>query len=72
MKNGVLIARAEADFDIFLTCDKNLCYQQNLAHRRIALLVLSTNTWSAVRVNAPKIAAALSTLRPGDYRELSL
>ncbi|WP_299788534.1 hypothetical protein [Ramlibacter sp.] len=43
LQNGALIAAAEAEgFDVFLTTDKKLKYQQNLAGRRLAIVVLST------------------------------
>jgi hypothetical protein len=43
LSNGDLLAEAErAGFEIFLTADKNIRYQQNLTGRRIAILVLST------------------------------
>ena len=44
MKNGALLSAAEeAGFDLFITADQELSYQQNLAGRKIAVLVLSTN-----------------------------
>jgi hypothetical protein len=43
IKNGQLLALAEANFDLFITSDQNLQYQQNLRGRRIAILELTTN-----------------------------
>ena len=43
IKNGDLLGRAEDEFDLFVTSDQNMRYQQNLAGRRIAILELSTN-----------------------------
>ncbi len=43
LKNGDLLLRAEAKFDLFITSDQNLRYQQNLTGRAIAILELSTN-----------------------------
>jgi hypothetical protein len=43
IKNGELLGRAEPEFDIFITTDQNMSYQQNLAGRRISILELSTN-----------------------------
>ena len=40
LTNGSLLAAAEAEFDLFITCDQNLRYQQNLQSRRIAILEL--------------------------------
>ena len=42
-KNGALISLAEGEFDLFITADQNLRYQQNLAGRRLPILQLSTN-----------------------------
>jgi hypothetical protein len=50
LKNGALLAAAEeAGFDLLITADQELSYQQNLTSRRIALLVLSTNNWGVVK-----------------------
>ncbi len=53
LTNGELLSAAEAaGFECLLTADTNIRYQQNLATRRIALAVLSTNTWAVIRDNA--------------------
>ena len=72
IKNGELLKRAEGIFDAFVTADQQLKYQQNLAGRRLAILVLSTNRWSKVKAKAPEIDAAIQALRPGDYVQISL
>jgi hypothetical protein len=73
LKNGILIEKAEqAGFDVFLTADQNLKYQQNLRTRRIALLVLSTNFWPTIRLHHKLIAETLNNLQAGEYRELIL
>jgi hypothetical protein len=52
LSNGNLLAAAEhAGFDLLLTADKNMRYQQNLTGRRIALIVLSTPQWPLVRLH---------------------
>ena len=52
LTNGDLLAEAErAGFDVLLTADKNMRYQQNLKGRSIALVVLSTPQWPAVRLH---------------------
>ena len=70
LRNGDLIAAAEGDFDVLLTADQNLKYQQNLTGRKIAILVLPTNYLPAVLELAPRIRAALDRVKPGDYLEL--
>jgi len=73
LKNGELIRRADEDgFEVFMTSDQNLRYQQNLTGRRISLLVLSTNFWPTLRDRVPAIQAALVALSPGQYLEVSL
>ncbi|HXI70108.1 MAG TPA: hypothetical protein VNN22_07095 [Verrucomicrobiae bacterium] len=72
VKNGELLKRAEGVFDVFLTADQQLKYQQNLKGRQLAILVLSTNRWPQVRAKTPEIITAIQSLRPGDYLELVL
>lgn len=51
--NGELLRRAEeAGFDVLLTTDKNLAYQQNLSQRKIAVVVLGQNRWSLIQADA--------------------
>ncbi len=53
LSNGDLLAAAErAGFDVLVTADKNMRYQQNLKGRRIALVVLSTPQWPVVKLYA--------------------
>lgn len=71
LENGDLLSAAEASFDAFITTDQNLRYQQNLAGRRLAILVLPTTSWPMIQLHVPKIAAAIDALRPGDFVELA-
>jgi hypothetical protein len=71
LKNGALIARAEqSGFDVFVTSDQNLKYQQNLKGNRIAMPVLSTNFWPTLRENHTQVTAALASIKNGEYREI--
>ena len=72
LDNGSLLVAAERSFDAFVTTDQNLGYQQNLANRRLAILVLPTTSWPRLRAHAPRIAAAVGALRPGAFVELAL
>ena len=73
LTNGNLLAEAErAGFDVLLTADKNMRYQQNLAGRRIALMVLSTPQWPRVRLHMDTIAAAVNAATPGSYVEVEI
>ena len=67
-RNGDLLGEAEKDFDIFLTADQNLAYQQILRGRRVGVVVLSTNDLRRLRAAARAIADAVSSTRPGDVR----
>ena len=59
--NGELIDAAEkAGFDVFITADQNLRYQQRLTGRRLALIVLTTNHWDIIRPDVGRIVAAES------------
>jgi hypothetical protein len=70
LSNGELLAEAErAGFDVFLTADKNIQYQQNLTGRRIAVVVLSTSQWPLVRLHIEKNAAASTRPRPAAMRK---
>ena len=59
-------------FDVLVTADKNMRYQQNLAGRRIALVVLSTPQWPVVKLHLEKIAAAVNAATTGSYIEVDL
>jgi predicted nuclease of predicted toxin-antitoxin system len=72
IKNGELLALAEEHFDLFLTSDQNLAYQQNLAGRRIAILELSTNKLRRLQAAAAMIQAAVGTIQPGDFLRLQI
>jgi predicted nuclease of predicted toxin-antitoxin system len=56
LKNGALLQAVEPQFDAFLTSDQNLKYQQNIAGRKLAILVLPTNDWPTLQRMADKIA----------------
>ena len=71
LENGDLLSAAESSFSAFITTDQNLRYQQNLAVRRLAILVLPTTSWPMLQLHLPKIAAAIDALRPGDLVELA-
>lgn len=68
--NGALLALAEREFDVFVTVDRNLSYQQNLAGRRLAIVVLQayTNRLRDLRPLVPELLRDLPTLSPGDLR----
>ena len=72
LSNGDLLSAAEAaGFDLLLTTDQKLRYQQNLSTRRIAILVLTVANWPALLPHTSQIAATIGAMRPGEYREWS-
>lgn len=72
IKNGDLLQRAEGEFDLFITSDQNLRYQQNLTGRRIAILELSTNDIGRIQAASPLIEAALEKIQLNEFRQLSI
>ena len=70
LDNGRLLAAAEESFEVLITTDQNLCHQQNLAGRKLAVLVLPTTSWPRVRERIDEIVKAIETLRPGKLAEL--
>ena len=71
MKNGELLLAAESEgFQALVTTDQNLRYQQNLGDRRLAVLVLKTTDWRAIRSHVDYVATAINQLKAGGYREL--
>jgi hypothetical protein len=66
--NGELLRVAEeAGFDVLLTTDKNLAYQQNLAARKIAVVALGKNKWSLIEREVDRIAQAVNAATSGSY-----
>jgi hypothetical protein len=63
----------EAGFEVLVTTDRRIRYQQNLAMRSIALIVLIGSTkWSRVRQHTDRIAAAIASATPGSYSEVEI
>ena len=66
--NGLLLDAAEkARFDILVTSDQNLRFQQNLAGRRIAVVSLTTNHWLTVKADPSGVVAACESAGEGNY-----
>jgi hypothetical protein len=71
LKNGELLTAAEAEgFDVLLTTDKNMPYQQNLAGRKIAVVVLGTQQWPSLRPDVERVVAAVQAAIPGSYTQV--
>ena len=69
--NGDLLRAAEGRFEVFITTDQNLRYQQNLTARQLAILVLPTTSWPAIKNHIGSILNALDGVRGGTYLEIS-
>jgi hypothetical protein len=67
-----LNAAEEAGFDLFITADQEISYQQNLKGRKMALLVLSTNNWEHIKAGVAEITAAIKAVTPGGYAEVEI
>lgn len=73
LANGALIDVAEqAGFEVIVTTDKNIRYQQNLTVRKIALVVLGNSQWPMVKLVAGTIVAAVNAAEPGSYVEVDV
>ena len=73
LENGELIRTAEeAGFDVLITTDKNIRYQQNLKGRKIALVVLTNGQWPAVKPCIDRVVAAVDSCSPGGYIEVEI
>jgi predicted nuclease of predicted toxin-antitoxin system len=73
LSNGNLLNAAEqAGYHLLITTDQNLRYQQNLANRQMAILVLRSTSWPRIRLHIDTIRAKVNTVTPGDYTELSI
>jgi predicted nuclease of predicted toxin-antitoxin system len=70
LANGDLLQQAEAQFDLLITTDQNLRHQQNLAGRRVAILVLPTTSWPEISQHETEVLTAVNTIQAGEYREL--
>lgn len=72
LRNGDLLQAAEETFDLLITTDQNLRYQQNLKDRKLAILVLPTTSWPRLSKHLPRIIQAVSEMSTGSYFELTL
>lgn len=68
LSNGLLIRTAEdAGFEVLLSTDKNIQYQQNLTGRTIALVVLGNQQWPLVKLYLDRVVDAVNTATPGSF-----
>jgi hypothetical protein len=73
LANGELIAEAEAaGFELLLTTDKNMRYQQNLTGRKIAFVVIGNQQWPTLRRYVDRVVAAVNAATPGTFAEVDI
>jgi hypothetical protein len=73
LENGDLLAAAEREgFDVLLTTDKNMRYQQNLAGRTIAIVVIGVQQWPALEPHTARVVAAVNAATPGSYTDVDI
>ena len=71
LSNGHLMSAAEqAGFDVLLTTDTNIRFQQSLMGRRIAIVALSPNRWTLIRGRLSEVVATVEVVKPGEIRLL--
>lgn len=68
LSNGFLLTAGEREgFDVMVTCDQGIYYQQNLKNRTLALVVLTTNNWNRIKPFAEEILTAIDKSQPGGF-----
>ena len=73
LTNGQLLARADQEgFEVFVTTDKNLLYQQNLGGLSIAIVVLSSTSWTRIEKAAVAVVQAIDASAVGSFREVNI
>ena len=73
LKNGELLQQAEnLGFEVLVTTDQNLKYQQNLSNRRISVVVLGATSWPRIQRVLPGIVEAIGSITPNGYVEVAV
>ena len=72
IRNSELLKRAEATFDLLITADQNIVYQQNLSGSTISILELSTNDLRRILAAAALIQQAVEKIQPGQFVTLDI
>lgn len=73
LSNGELISAAEVvGFELLITTDQSIRYQQNWSGRKLALLVLSTNDWTRIRLFKSEVLAAVNSISSAGFLELEI
>ena len=71
MSNGDLLDVAESDgYDLLITTDHSIRYQQNLAGRRLAVIALLSQSWPYAESSIEEIRTVITEVQPGELREI--
>lgn len=72
VRNGELLRRAESAFDVFLTADRNLPFQQTISRLRLGVVVLAIGSTklSDLLPFATQISVAMETVNPGEVMQI--
>ena len=71
--NGDLVAAAEQEgYEVLITTDQNMRYQQNLTDRRLAIVVLLSTAWPYIQPQIEEIRTVLDGISPGELREVPI
>lgn len=71
--NGDLIDIAELEgYDVLVTTDQNMRYQQNLAGRHLTVVVLRSTSWPKIQLKIEVIRTVLEEARPGEFKEVPI
>ena len=73
LDNGDLIEMTERrGYEILVTTDQNLRYQQNFNDRSLSVVVLLSTAWPDIQLRTEEIRATIDEIRPGEFREVSI
>ncbi len=73
LANGALLSAAEREgYDLLVTTDRNLKYQQQLGGRQLAILVLLSTSWPRIKAHIDSILAGIERIQPGEYAEIPI
>ena len=73
MQNGELLEASEQDgYQLLISTDQNLKYQQNLSDRHLAIIAFLSTSWPRIQLKVNDIQAAVDEITPGDYLEIPI
>ena len=72
LSNGELLRAAEDVFDVLITTDQNMQYQQSLKEKHISVLMLTTTSWPRIKKHARVVADALARIQPGTFTVVTI